>query len=285
LKPGNILLSSDGAKISDFGLARAIHSARGGLEHSQAETRRSLGSGTLAYMAPEQREGNLGDFRSDTFGLGLVLAKAITGRLPEPGDTLADLMRDPPAWASRLFERCHSRYERRFPSAVEALAVLLEETDKRRQLPKLVPLSGPPDPVRAGAQPLAPASVPPLAPPVQANPWRSGNVAVPFVLTNPQGLPADVHIRVSCDDGATWREATTITGTRSLRATLSGEPHTVLWNSVSDTGRRAVTVLVRVDVDGEKGTWVHTYHVDNRSAPEQTAERPSLWRLMWGRST
>lgn len=87
-------------------------------------------------MSPEQREGRPGDYRSDVYSFGVLLCEVLTGRLPQPGDTLADLLgRGPPAWASTLFERCHCRYERRFGDAREALAVLKEVLNNMRGEP------------------------------------------------------------------------------------------------------------------------------------------------------
>src|ERR1700746_3581609 len=62
LKPGNILVTKQGIKLLDFGLARM---ARG--EHHPTLTRPGDVMGTPAYMAPEQREGKPGDARSDIY--------------------------------------------------------------------------------------------------------------------------------------------------------------------------------------------------------------------------
>lgn len=77
LKPGNILVTSDGSvKITDFGLAK-IQAAGADLT-STYET-----AGTLCYMSPEQIKGlrNV-DERSDLFSLGLIVYEMLTGRLP-----------------------------------------------------------------------------------------------------------------------------------------------------------------------------------------------------------
>src|SRR3989442_7994027 len=79
LKPGNIMLTKSGAKLLDFGLARAIGQKTTGRELSQSPTMsRPLTEegtlvGTFQYMAPEQLEAKDSDARSDIFAFGAVL--------------------------------------------------------------------------------------------------------------------------------------------------------------------------------------------------------------------
>ena len=72
LKPANIMLTRDGAKILDFGIANAI-------------SQKSTAAGTPPYVAPEQAQGGEADPRSDIFGLGAVAFEMLTGRRAEPG--------------------------------------------------------------------------------------------------------------------------------------------------------------------------------------------------------
>jgi len=72
LKPGNIMLAKSGVKVLDFGLARSTH--------DDTLTLTNAVVGTLAYMAPEQREGRLCDARTDIYALGLILAEMATGK-------------------------------------------------------------------------------------------------------------------------------------------------------------------------------------------------------------
>jgi serine/threonine protein kinase len=92
LKPANVMLTSSGVKLLDFGLAKLRERVEAG-ELSQQQTSDSpltgAGSvlGTLGYMAPEQLEGKPADARTDLFALGSVLFEMVTGKRPFSGDT------------------------------------------------------------------------------------------------------------------------------------------------------------------------------------------------------
>ena len=85
LKPGNIMLTKSGAKLLDFGLAKAgpLQSAGATQTNAAAPTdpRTLEGAvvGTVPYMSPEQVEGKGVDARSDIFSLGAVLYEMVTG--------------------------------------------------------------------------------------------------------------------------------------------------------------------------------------------------------------
>jgi eukaryotic-like serine/threonine-protein kinase len=97
LKPGNIMLTKTGAKLMDFGLAKAVspsNSSSPGLAQTLADPSRPLTAqgmvvGTFQYMAPEQVEGKGTDARSDVFALGAVLYEMITGKRAFEGKTAA----------------------------------------------------------------------------------------------------------------------------------------------------------------------------------------------------
>jgi eukaryotic-like serine/threonine-protein kinase len=84
LKPGNIMLTSAGAKLLDFGLAKpAVGLASAAtLTAVQAAPVTEEGTivGTFQYMSPEQVEGKEVDGRSDIFSLGAVLYEMVTGK-------------------------------------------------------------------------------------------------------------------------------------------------------------------------------------------------------------
>ncbi|MGW0701541.1 serine/threonine-protein kinase [Streptomyces sp. NPDC002867] len=77
LKPSNILVTIDGPRVIDFGIARALDTVTdGGL------TRTGVLVGSPGFMSPEQIRGDRVTPAGDVFCLGSVLAYAATGRLP-----------------------------------------------------------------------------------------------------------------------------------------------------------------------------------------------------------
>ncbi|MEV7994282.1 serine/threonine-protein kinase [Streptomyces sp. NPDC086077] len=80
LKPSNVLVTIDGPRVIDFGIARAMETVTdGGL------TRTGALVGSPGFMAPEQVRGDRITPACDVFCLGSVLAYAATGHLPFGG--------------------------------------------------------------------------------------------------------------------------------------------------------------------------------------------------------
>jgi len=115
LKPSNVMLTKSGVKLLDFGLAKAMTSARpldaAGREptaaalHPMADnqlsalptemsplTQEGTILGTFQYMAPEQLEGKEADARTDIFALGAVLYEMATGKKAFSGKSQASLI-------------------------------------------------------------------------------------------------------------------------------------------------------------------------------------------------
>jgi eukaryotic-like serine/threonine-protein kinase len=100
LKPGNVMLTKSGAKLLDFGLAKAIippipQSGVTALSTAVASpnlTEQGTILGTVQYMAPEQLEGKEADSRTDIFALGDVLYEMATGRKAFGGTSNASLI-------------------------------------------------------------------------------------------------------------------------------------------------------------------------------------------------
>jgi Tol biopolymer transport system component len=92
LKPGNIMLTSTGTKLLDFGLAKSLATPLTGSTMTAATitspvTEEGTIVGTFQYMSPEQVEGKELDGRSDIFSLGAVLYEMVTGRRAFEGKT------------------------------------------------------------------------------------------------------------------------------------------------------------------------------------------------------
>ncbi|MGP4109344.1 serine/threonine protein kinase [Streptomyces sp. 4N509B] len=77
LKPSNVLLTLDGPRVIDFGIARALERAPG-----ETITRTGSVVGSPGFMSPEQVRGQRLSPASDVFGLGALLVFAASGRTP-----------------------------------------------------------------------------------------------------------------------------------------------------------------------------------------------------------
>jgi len=109
LKPGNIMITSSGVKLLDFGLAKWAEPVR--VSDASATTlvnpitAEGMVVGTVVYMSPEQLEGKAIDHRTDIFSLGCVLYEMATGQRPFRGTSAAAisaaiLSSDPPSLRS-----------------------------------------------------------------------------------------------------------------------------------------------------------------------------------------
>jgi eukaryotic-like serine/threonine-protein kinase len=98
LKPGNVMLTKTGAKLMDFGLAKATPAGAAPASSltmtiaDQPLTARGTIVGTFQYMSPEQTEGREADARSDIFALGAMLYEMVTGKRAFTGKSQASMV-------------------------------------------------------------------------------------------------------------------------------------------------------------------------------------------------
>jgi hypothetical protein len=127
LKPSNVLVSPDGPRVIDFGVARAA-------ERIQLTVTRGA-VGTPAYMAPEQaRDTRQATTASDVFSLGATMLFAATGHAPYEGETVMDVLvrlaTEPPdltglpADLADIVRACLERDPRKRPTSAAVLAHL-----------------------------------------------------------------------------------------------------------------------------------------------------------------
>jgi tetratricopeptide (TPR) repeat protein len=92
IKPGNLILTEDGVRIVDFGLATFADALQLTTDGSTL--------GTAAYMSPEQSRGEEADARTDVWAAGVVLYEMLAGHVPFRGshaEAIAYAVRnDPP---------------------------------------------------------------------------------------------------------------------------------------------------------------------------------------------
>lgn len=143
LKPENVLLAEDGARVIDFGIARAAESG---------DVTELTGTGWVVgsppFMSPEQAEGRELTGASDVFSLGSVLVLAATGRSPFAGSsallTLYNLVHTEPDLSAvpralhGIVVRCLAKNPADRPTPAELLALLGPVTPAARPWPPAV---------------------------------------------------------------------------------------------------------------------------------------------------
>ncbi|GAA4015685.1 hypothetical protein GCM10022384_68900 [Streptomyces marokkonensis] len=143
LKPSNILVTIDGPRVIDFGIARALDVST---QSAEGFTRTGAVVGSPGFMSPEQVRGEKVSYASDIFCLGAVLAYAATGRMPFGTDEggmhsllfriateEADLSRVPGPWQA-LVASCLVKDPAKRPTPDELLTSIedLEGADTAR---------------------------------------------------------------------------------------------------------------------------------------------------------
>ncbi|MEU0400962.1 serine/threonine-protein kinase [Streptomyces sp. NPDC006197] len=211
LKPSNVVLTADGVRVIDFGIARAGDQLTK-LTHTGALV------GSPAFMAPEQIRGETPGPAADVFALGTTLAVACTGRTPFGGDSVPGLMYAiaheepdlggvPPALRG-LIGACLAKDPALRPPPSDVLALVGRVEPSRWPWPESVNgrIRARADEVERIPSPLpssAPAPAPPSAPPSVRAPRRrrrwgaaavtAGVLAVTGAVFAATGWAADVY--------------------------------------------------------------------------------------------
>jgi eukaryotic-like serine/threonine-protein kinase len=217
LKPANILVTKQGLKLLDFGLAKIDNPVTvDDQTMTMGLTAKGQILGTLLYMSPEQIQGQDIDARSDIFSFGLVFYEMLTGKRAFEGSTAASVMGAilerpapsiidiAPAALDRVLKRCLEKDpEKRWQSARDLKAAL-----------ELV------------AQPVAPTPAPIIAaPPPAQRSWLWQSVAGVLAVVAGVGLwgwfrptPAEprllMHFASSTPQGVTIPIAVSRDGSR-----------------------------------------------------------------------
>jgi len=145
IKPGNILLAASSATVTDFGVAKALSSARRSGEKASGLTNTGMSLGTVLYMAPEQAAGDPDiDGRADIYSLGVTAYEMLAGvapfaklgpremltaRLTLPPPPLSAVRKDVPAGLERLIARCLAIDPADRPQTAAALVDALEDPE------------------------------------------------------------------------------------------------------------------------------------------------------------
>lgn len=159
LKPGNVLLNLDDRplselaqndiKVSDFGLGVANPDTLREIVQSASIDRENKLVGTMAYMAPELRDGKQeADARTDLFSIGVILFELLTGERPAGAELPSTLRPEVPTALDEVFRRLYARYDGRYESS----EAVLQDLETRLHPP--VPATPLPPPLPPQSSPV-----------------------------------------------------------------------------------------------------------------------------------
>ncbi len=167
VKPENILVEHKAAenlgdieiadvRVTDFGLGKVTQVTTNSIMQSGSllsEEGKTI-SGTLAYMAPEQRDEGRSDARSDLYAVGIILFEMVCGQRPSGSDLPSHVRDGLPAWVDAVYAKLYTRWERRYASAEEVLEVI-DRTSAPPVVERGRSRATPPPPVRMPQEPMS----------------------------------------------------------------------------------------------------------------------------------
>ncbi|TNH25867.1 serine/threonine protein kinase [Micromonospora orduensis] len=149
--PGNVMLTSTGVKVVDFGISALVGESEKGPDGALL--------GTPAYLAPERLDNGQVSPATDVYAVGLLLYRMLTGRLPWQASTTTQMLRahmysdpDPmppvpglPDDVTDLVRRCLAKNPADRPATAELARTLAEAAGMLAAVP-VSPTAGPLDP-------------------------------------------------------------------------------------------------------------------------------------------
>ncbi|RZU13623.1 serine/threonine protein kinase [Kribbella rubisoli] len=177
LKPSNIVLTDNGPRVIDFGIARALEEA--------SLTATGMVIGTPGYLSPEQITGTGIGSASDLFALGAVLVFAASGRGPfatgNPASMLHRIVNEHPqipplpGALHDVVRRCLARDPAQRPTPLEILQLLGQPVPTALLNPPTIVL---PSATRV-LPPTAGQDLPPVPTPLPAPPGAFAQAPTP----------------------------------------------------------------------------------------------------------
>jgi serine/threonine protein kinase len=162
LKPSNLMVNAKGdVKVADFGIARSLTDSVSMLTMARGT------SGTLAYMSPQQLEGERVSELDDIYSLGATIYELLTGKPPFYNGQIDRLVREkiPPSMAARRADLGITSKSAIPPHWEEAVAACLAKDPTMRPRTASQLRERLLSPTRTYVPPAAPPVPPPTLPP------------------------------------------------------------------------------------------------------------------------
>ena len=119
LKLSNVMLTEEGVKILDFGIAKSLR--RTSRDDMATLTEEGVVMGSLSSMSPEQALGQRVDHRSDLFSLGSVIYELLAGRAPFKAKNASETLIRIYSWEHLPVEECNPEVPYRLCRLVDRL--------------------------------------------------------------------------------------------------------------------------------------------------------------------
>ncbi|MGC4877267.1 serine/threonine-protein kinase [Micromonospora sp. DT43] len=242
--PGNVMLTSTGVKVVDFGISALVGESEKGPDGALL--------GTPAYLAPERLDNGQVSPATDVYAVGLLLYRMLTGRLPWEANTTTQMLRahmysepDPmpavpglPDEVTDLVRRCLAKRPADRPATAELARTLAEAAGMLAAVP-VSPAGGPLD-----AAALANAGTTIL-------PWSAETDALPLSRTR-RSRAGRVNRRRRVEAGVAAVGLIAVTGAMwgfTSRSPASGEdrPTTEARMGLPETAPCEVAYALRTD--------------------------------------
>ncbi|SEG97835.1 Serine/threonine protein kinase [Nonomuraea solani] len=248
-KPGNVIIASDGPRVIDFGIARALDATA---------TLTASVLGTPAYMSPEQLHGRQIGTASDLFSWAATMIYAATGKSPFHSESVAAVLtrvlhHEPDASGldqplRQVVTACLSKDPVRRPTADQVLQTLLGAQKEEKTAP-----------ASSVARSRARLRGPLIGASIAVALTAGAAIAVPWTRLNAAPATTATPAAISKNTPVTTPAATTLSGLNAQLFELPNDPivltNYVVWDAKREAPKNFMRTKGSVDPFERRGGW------------------------------